>query len=136
MSKKLNKNEPDLKIQTENFETDPAEKSAKLLDENMDLSDKFADALKEIFNRYDLDRDGALNDKEIEAFAQFTNGNAFSEAELNEIKLYLNCNDEGHLTLSGFYELYSLQASSGDEEETWNDLIKHGYNKQLERKSI
>ncbi|KAJ1966012.1 hypothetical protein GGI12_000386 [Dipsacomyces acuminosporus] len=102
-----------------------------LLQEDMEFTPECEAALKEIFDRYDRDRDGALNDKELEAFAVFTNGKPFSEEDLRDIRENLDCTEDGALLKAGFLQLYSLQTNAGDEEETWKDLKKHGYDDEL-----
>ncbi|KAJ1657089.1 hypothetical protein IWQ61_003454 [Dispira simplex] len=103
-----------------------------LLDENGDFVAALARALEEIFSRYDLDLDDALNQKELQAFAEFCNGKPFTKGELDEIFEYFDTTDDGTaLTLSGFYQMYHLQTTSGDEHETWKDLHKHGYDDQF-----
>ncbi|KAJ2842813.1 hypothetical protein J3B02_005467 [Coemansia erecta] len=91
---------------------------AELLQDDMEFTAECEAALVEIFSRYDEDKDGALNEQEIQSFAKFTN-----EKEAK---------NDGALLMSGFIQLYSLQTNAGDEEETWNDLKKHGYNDKLE----
>ncbi|KAJ3027130.1 UNVERIFIED_CONTAM: hypothetical protein HDU68_004364 [Siphonaria sp. JEL0065] len=83
-------------------------------------------ALLEIFGRFDDDNDGALNRLELERFAVATNGEKFEEEAIDELKKSFNCNEEGNLTRAGFLEMYQLQTLS-DPDETWRDLIKHGY---------
>ncbi|KAI9341502.1 hypothetical protein BDR26DRAFT_802294, partial [Obelidium mucronatum] len=83
-------------------------------------------ALLEIFGRFDDDNDGALNRVELERFAIATNGEKFEEEAIDELKKSFNCNAEGNLTRAGFLEMYQLQTLS-DPNETWRDLIKHGY---------
>ncbi|KAJ1646404.1 hypothetical protein LPJ64_002098 [Coemansia asiatica] len=84
---------------------------AELLQDDMEFTAECEAALVEIFSRYDEDKDGALNEQEIQSFAK---------------------ENDGALLMSGFIQLYSLQTNAGDEEETWNDLKKHGYNDKLE----
>ncbi|KAJ2157867.1 hypothetical protein GGF46_004203 [Coemansia sp. RSA 552] len=106
-----------------------------LLTEELDLTPKCEAALGEIFDRYDLDKDGALNNAELTAFAQFTNGKPFAESELADIRMYLQCRQTDQALLrEGFIQLYSLQIGAGDLDETWRDLHKHGYDDQLELK--
>ncbi|KAJ1820570.1 hypothetical protein GGH91_002493 [Coemansia sp. RSA 2671] len=105
---------------------------AELLQDNLEFTAKCEQALAEIFERYDLDKDGALNDEEIQAFATFTNGSPFTESDLADIRTNLDCNEQGALLKGGFLQLYSLQTNAGDDDETWADLKKHGYNDRLE----
>ncbi|KAJ2125491.1 hypothetical protein IW147_000840 [Coemansia sp. RSA 720] len=103
----------------------------ELLTEDLDFTPECERALLEIFARYDKDHDGALNDTELQAFAIFTNGHEFSETELEDIRNYLKCTDKRWLLKEGFLQMYSLQTASGDSDETWKDLEKHGYNRDL-----
>ncbi|KAJ2742117.1 hypothetical protein GGI20_004707 [Coemansia sp. BCRC 34301] len=108
----------------------------ELLQDNLEFTTKCETALTEIFERYDIDKDGALNDKEIQAFATFTNGSPFTEADLADIRTNLDCTKDGALLKGGFLQLYSLQTNAGDEDETWADLEKHGYNSELELAAV
>ncbi|KAJ1982099.1 hypothetical protein H4R34_001829 [Dimargaris verticillata] len=111
-------------------------KPVALLNEDGDLSAQLEQALKEIFARYDQDKDGALKLEELHAFARFCNGEPFSQDEVDEILEYFDTTDDGKaLTLEGFYQLYQLQTASGRDEETWRDLRKHDYNDQLQREA-
>ncbi|KAI8998220.1 hypothetical protein BC832DRAFT_542174 [Gaertneriomyces semiglobifer] len=87
-------------------------------------------ALKEIFHRFDVDKDGALSRDERDAFAVAANGEKFSEESHAELLEYFDCTPDGKLTLEGFLEMYHLQTSS-DEDETWKDLKAFGYNEKL-----
>ncbi|KAJ2584685.1 hypothetical protein GGH95_000221 [Coemansia sp. RSA 1836] len=99
----------------------------ELLQDNLEFTPKCESALKEIFERYDQDKDGALNEKELQAFATFTN-----ESDLADIRTNLDCTEDGALLKGGFLQLYSLQTNAGDDDETWADLKKHGYNSDLQ----
>ncbi|KAF9168304.1 hypothetical protein DFQ27_002392 [Actinomortierella ambigua] len=101
-----------------------------LLDEDDGLTIEAEDALLEIFDRYDLDKDGALKDEELDAFAMDTNGDVFDEDTRTEITGFLDVNEKGHLTRKGFLQMYNLQTPN-DPEETWKDLQKHGYDANL-----
>ncbi|KAI8820679.1 uncharacterized protein EV422DRAFT_567574 [Fimicolochytrium jonesii] len=89
-------------------------------------------ALREIFARFDVDKDGALSPAEVDDFAVATNGEKFSEDTHSELTTYFECTDDGKLTLEGFMDMYHLQTLS-DEAETWKDLRKLGYDDQLIR---
>ncbi|KAG0022026.1 hypothetical protein BGZ81_008710 [Podila clonocystis] len=101
-----------------------------LIDEDGGLTQECEDALVAIFERYDVDKDGALSNAELDAFAKDTNGDVFDEDTRNEITEFLDLNSKGYLTLKGFLQMYNLQTSS-EPEETWKDLQKHGYDTQL-----
>ncbi|KAJ3414919.1 hypothetical protein HDV05_005868 [Chytridiales sp. JEL 0842] len=87
-------------------------------------------ALLEIFARFDFDNDFALSNEELEAFAIATNGEKFEEDAIAELKKSFNVDANGNLTRQGFLEMYQLQTLS-DPNETWRDLIKHGYSVRL-----
>ncbi|PIA12650.1 hypothetical protein COEREDRAFT_83988 [Coemansia reversa NRRL 1564] len=105
--------------------------SASLLNKDMDLTPGFRNALCEIFGRYAKKNAGFLNEDELQEFAKFTNSTPFSSEELKEICENLKCTKEGFLLKEGFIQLYHLQTASGDDEETWKDLKKHGYDNYL-----
>ncbi|KAJ1842809.1 hypothetical protein LPJ73_005686, partial [Coemansia sp. RSA 2703] len=53
--------------------------------------------------------------------------------ELAEIQEHLDCRESDNALLKGgFLQLYSLQTNSGDDEETWKDLKKHGFDDNLD----
>ncbi|KAJ1735020.1 hypothetical protein LPJ61_000773 [Coemansia biformis] len=104
----------------------------KLLTDDMDFTPECERALGEIFDRYDRDGDDALNEAELQAFARFTNGSEFSTEELADIRTNLVCTDAGALLKEGFLQLYHLQTAVGDDDETWRDLRKHGYDDCLQ----
>ncbi|KAJ2796411.1 hypothetical protein H4R20_005536 [Coemansia guatemalensis] len=97
----------------------------------MDLTPEFRDALCEIFGRYAKKNTGFLEEAELQDFARFTNNKPFTNDELEEIRSNLKCTKEGMLLKEGFIQLYHLQTASGDDEETWKDLKKHGYDDSL-----
>ncbi|KAL1921898.1 uncharacterized protein VTP21DRAFT_10540 [Calcarisporiella thermophila] len=99
-------------------------------DEDDGLTVQCEEALVEIFNRYDKDKDGSLNKQELDAFATDTNGCSFDQDTLDEINDFLDVTEEGHLTLQGFLQMYHLQTSN-DPMETWKDLKTHGYDENL-----
>ncbi|KAJ1665476.1 hypothetical protein IW140_003200 [Coemansia sp. RSA 1813] len=103
-----------------------------LLQDDMEFTPKCEAALVEIFERYDKDKDGALNDAELKAFAVFTNGEPFTAVDLEDIRGNLKCTENGDLKREGFLQMYSLQTNAGDDDETWKDLKKHGYNEKLD----
>ncbi|OMJ19630.1 Mitochondrial Rho GTPase [Smittium culicis] len=105
---------------------------ATLVTDDFDITEALEAALNEIFSRYDKDNDGFLNDSELDNFATFTNGQPFTPEEKADISENLDCSETtGHLSLSGFIQMYALQTCAGDEQETWKDLLKHGYNSNL-----
>eukprot|EP01132_Coremiostelium_polycephalum_P000543 gene543-685_t len=103
-------------------------KYPNLIDDQEDyFVEKAENALKEIFSRYDLDKDGCLNRSELDKFAIGCNGKPFDQESVNELTEAFDCNEKGYLTQRGFMEMYFMQSIS-DPEETWKDIEKHGYN--------
>ncbi|KAG0044855.1 hypothetical protein BGZ83_009884 [Gryganskiella cystojenkinii] len=101
-----------------------------LTEEDGGLTQACEDALIAIFEKYDVDKDGALSNAELDAFAKDTNGDVFDEDTRAEITEFLDLDDKGYLTKKGFLQMYNLQTSS-EPEETWKDLQKHGYDSSL-----
>ncbi|KAJ1909895.1 hypothetical protein IWQ60_010932 [Tieghemiomyces parasiticus] len=103
-----------------------------LLDEDGDLTPEFDRALVEIFGRYAKTNPESLDEAELRAYSTFCNGTPFSDDDLEDILGNLDSTEDGkRLTVAGFVQLYHLQTAGGDEEETWRDLRKHGYDSQL-----
>ncbi|PVF97786.1 hypothetical protein CPB86DRAFT_785428 [Serendipita vermifera] len=69
----------------------------------------------------------------LDKWAIDTNGEPLSQDSKEDIKENLEVTSDGHLLLEGFLQLYSLQTSN-DEEETWKDLAKHGFDRNLKLK--
>ncbi|EGC36196.1 hypothetical protein DICPUDRAFT_22622, partial [Dictyostelium purpureum] len=99
----------------------------KLIDKDEDFfSEKAELALREIFSRYDLDKDQCLSEKELDNFAIGCNGKPFDKVSIEEIKENFDVNDKGWLSIRGFLEMYYMQTLS-EPTETWKDINKHGY---------
>eukprot|EP00128_Syssomonas_multiformis_P012911 Colp12_sorted_trinity150504_noHs@11163 len=109
-----------------------SETEVKLLDESGDVTEEFEKVLKDIFAAFDKDQDKVLNDAELNAYSTFLNGAPFGDEELEQMRDFFDCDEKGSLTFSGFLQLYQMQ-TSGDEQETWKDLTKHGYDKSLKK---
>jgi len=103
-----------------------------LMDDNGELSQLFVVALKEIFTRFDKDKDGSLNDEELDDFSRICNGEPFEEDSKQEIKSFFDVDEDSNLTLQGFLDMYHSQTSS-EPQETWKDLKKMGYDDQLQK---
>lgn len=92
-------------------------------------------ALTRIFHLCDLDSDGYMDDKELNAFQQKCFGVPLHEEELLGVKQVVRdgCpNDSGlnssdHLTVDGFVFLHHLFIQKGRLETTWTVLRKFGY---------
>ena len=87
--------------------------------------------LLEIFGRFDVDSDGALNEGELQAFAgACNNGETLPEDELQQIADYFEVTDDGALTKAGFFQMVYMQTVSRP-QDTWNDLKALGYDESL-----
>ena len=91
-----------------------------------DLSERIKEIFAEIFDRFDIDKDGALDDVELDNFVLKCSGRVFSQEEKNDILENFDINDKKQLKKSGFIQMYSLQTMS-EPEETWKDLQSLGY---------
>lgn len=72
-----------------------------------------------------------LTEADLDSFSTVTNGAALPEESKNEIKEFLDTDEDDNLTFRGFVEMYHLQ-SDNEPEETWKDLGKLGFDHQLE----
>eukprot|EP00850_Spirogloea_muscicola_P009165 SM000051S17525 [mRNA] locus=s51:63093:67305:- [translate_table: standard] len=94
-------------------------------------------ALKRIFTLCDHDKDGALNDVELNDFQVQCFGAPLQAAELAGVKRVVQdkmsegVNDKG-LTLSGFLFLHALFIERGRLETTWTVLRHFGYGQDLQ----
>ncbi|KAI7905849.1 uncharacterized protein BX663DRAFT_428552, partial [Cokeromyces recurvatus] len=103
--------------------------------EDNQLSKVLKEVLEEIFNKFDQDKDGALNTKELDNFIFTTNGSHPPPAFLRQMGLRFGANAKGWLTKEGFLEFY-LEQTLDDPSETRNDLGTHGYDPQTLRKKM
>eukprot|EP01112_Ceratiomyxa_fruticulosa_P019027 TRINITY_DN6160_c0_g1_i1.p1 TRINITY_DN6160_c0_g1~~TRINITY_DN6160_c0_g1_i1.p1 ORF type:complete len:160 (-),score=52.85 TRINITY_DN6160_c0_g1_i1:40-519(-) len=106
-------------------------------EEAQDITPKFEAVLKEIFTEFDQDKDGALNDDEINNYFKACNdGKPIDEDSLQQIRENFIDSEkkEKNLTFGGFVSMYCMQ-TGGDESETWKDLEKLGYDENLKKKS-
>ncbi|ORZ23425.1 hypothetical protein BCR42DRAFT_404742 [Absidia repens] len=111
--------------------TDINDHFSLLLDDSDNFLPRVEEILKEIYTHFDEDKDNFWNTKELQAFAEATNGRQFDQSSLDEIIDSFDVNKENQLTFRGFYEMYHIQTLS-DPEETLNDFKKHGYDDKLE----
>ncbi|KAG8930203.1 hypothetical protein FRC03_009066 [Tulasnella sp. 419] len=119
--------------------------STILLTEEGEMTEKLEQCLGHIFSKYLRppfvpERDDTtgilkppinayLTNEGLDRWAIETNGEPFT-AETKEELLMLDSTDSGELTFKGFLQVYQLQTET-DEEETWRDLRKHGFNREL-----
>lgn len=121
--------------------------AAQLLTSDGSISDEFERCLKHVFAKYctplppdgpsgkrsifSSPPDGAyLSSEGLDAWATDTNGTPFSEDTKKELMEFMDVTDTGCLTFKGFLQVYQLQTEN-DEEETWRDLSKHGFDRNL-----
>ncbi|OCH95015.1 hypothetical protein OBBRIDRAFT_746532 [Obba rivulosa] len=126
-----------------------ADTGAQLLDDDGAISEQLEVCLKHIFARYCtpppprpsptpagqisllVPPEGAYLDAEgLDAWARDTNGQPFDDATKEELLEFMDVTDDGGLTFKGFVQIYQLQTEN-DEEETWSDLSKHGFDRSL-----
>jgi len=116
--------------------------SLKLLDDDGAVTEQFERVLQRIFLKYctpkpsetnpsTLPTNAYLPPDALDKWATDTNGSTLPDDQKEEIKEYMDVNEEGNLTFKGFVQIYQLQTEN-DEEETWKDLQKHGFTRNLE----
>jgi len=110
--------------------SDSEEEFVELLEDG-DPTREFYECLVELFERFDVNGDQVLSDRELCTFSRAANadGHEFSEEELAKIREFFDW-EEG-LTLHGWLQMYFSQAKN-DESGTWQDLKLLGYNERLE----
>eukprot|EP00658_Telonema_sp_P-2_P027048 TRINITY_DN20974_c0_g1_i1.p1 TRINITY_DN20974_c0_g1~~TRINITY_DN20974_c0_g1_i1.p1 ORF type:complete len:204 (+),score=35.56 TRINITY_DN20974_c0_g1_i1:106-717(+) len=110
------------------------EAGSLLLTEGGGMSSRFRAVLAMMFERFDLDGDGHLNESELLRYSGSVNrdGRVFDSSEMDQIRSCFEWSPEHNgLTLNGWMDMYFNQTSS-DPDETWADLEQLGYNRQLE----
>lgn len=111
----------------------------ELLEDDGECTRAFKHALVELFARFDVDGNKLLSEAELKAFSKAANEDEreFTEAELLEIREYFDWKegpDGSGLSLRGWMQMYMTQ-TQGEEEETWKDLRRLGYNGQLKMRT-
>ena len=110
-------------------------KKAQLLDPSCEhgLTDKFRIVLREVFERFDEDKDGGLSREELQNFAVAANaGSDLEDDEVEQLQQFFETNDKGHLTLKGFFQMYHMQTMARS-SDTWKDMQRLGYLASLDR---
>ncbi|KAJ1656629.1 hypothetical protein IWQ61_003835 [Dispira simplex] len=90
------------------------------------ISDVLKNALTILFQRYDRDRDGVWNLRELREFVLVTNGSNPSLVMLQQLCATFSTQPAKGLTFDGLCEFF-VQQSLQDHEETRQDLAKHGF---------
>ena len=104
---------------------------AGLVEKNGALSPRFRAVLAEIFKRFDADGDGALGMPELEAFAKASGTGTVTAEDQRQLGKLFDADANGNLTLKGFCDMYLMQTNH-NAEDTWRDLVRLGYSKELE----
>ncbi|KAG8906276.1 hypothetical protein FRB99_007213 [Tulasnella sp. 403] len=122
-----------------------SERGVQLLEADGRLSDKFEACLAHIFSKYleapfnpERCANGLLRPpphaylttEGLDRYATETNGQPFGDDTKQELRDMLDVDEQGRLTLEGFFQIYQLQTEN-DEEETWRDLSTHGFDRDL-----
>jgi len=97
------------------------------------LAPKLEQVLTEIFDTFDKDHDGALNNSELSSFIFTTNGSHPPPQFLIQIAQRFGGTKRNWLTKEGFLAFY-LEQTLDDPIETRNDLGVHGYDGQTLQK--
>jgi len=108
-------------------------KKAALLDPEGEcgLSDKFCAVLREVFARFDVDKDGGLSKDELQNFAVAANaGSNLEEDEVQQLQQFFETDSNGYLTQKGFFQMYQMQTTARS-SDTWKDLQRLGYKPNL-----
>ena len=101
-----------------------------LLKPTGELSDNLVSILHCLFTRF-TQPSTTMSVAQMHTYSRVcNNGEPFSEAEIDEIQTHFDCDQNQHLTRTGFLQMYHTQ-TNGDIMETWKDLIKFGYGPAL-----
>ncbi|KAI9283077.1 hypothetical protein BC943DRAFT_281087, partial [Umbelopsis sp. AD052] len=100
-----------------------------------ELTPKLAEVLNEIFETFDQDHDGALNNEELGNFIFTTNGSHPPPQFLVQIAQRFGGTERYWLTKDGFLAFY-LEQTLDDPTETRSDLSVHGYDGQTLQKMM
>jgi len=94
------------------------------------MTPQFHQVLEQVFERFDVNKDGALDKSELNTFHLTVNGEPLKDASFQVLTENLECNSSGALTLNGFKNFYHLQTLS-DSNETLKDLKALGFDSDL-----
>eukprot|EP01133_Synstelium_polycarpum_P003992 gene3992-4622_t len=98
------------------------------------VTKKFIMVLRDIFDRFDANKDNSLNNREMQAYSRAVNGQELDDMTMDFL-LGTYHSDEHGLTFTGFVELYVNQTMD-DPEETFKDLRTLGYNTNLQNLAL
>ncbi|GAM19590.1 hypothetical protein SAMD00019534_027650, partial [Acytostelium subglobosum LB1] len=93
---------------------------------------KFIVTLRQIFDRFDANKDNSLSLKELQAYSMAVNGQQLDKQTV-QFLLHTYNSDKRGLTFTGFVELYINQTIE-DPSETFKDLSTLGFDATLSKK--
>ncbi|KAN0027824.1 hypothetical protein ACTFIV_009648 [Dictyostelium citrinum] len=97
---------------------------------NGGVTKKFITVLREIFDRFDGNKDNCLNKREMQSYSKAVNGQEMDLQSLQTILGGYDSHPRNGLTFTGFVELYVNQTIE-DSSETLKDLKTLGYDSEL-----
>eukprot|EP00698_Gefionella_okellyi_P016969 TRINITY_DN490_c0_g1_i1.p1 TRINITY_DN490_c0_g1~~TRINITY_DN490_c0_g1_i1.p1 ORF type:complete len:2864 (-),score=572.76 TRINITY_DN490_c0_g1_i1:923-9514(-) len=95
----------------------------------------FLTAIKEIFDKFDLDRDGVLNAKDLSALQMAAQGCTMSGEQLTYIREHFDCDSEKRLTPKGLIQLYVRECEM-DTPNVWMELDKFSVMHHFARRAV
>ncbi|CAH0473349.1 unnamed protein product [Peronospora belbahrii] len=103
-----------------------------LIGKDGNLTRDFETVLTRLFISYlENPTDKSLTLHKLREFSKIcNNGKPFKDGEIEDIQKYFQCDEKKGLTLKGFKDMYHTQ-SSAEPMETWRDLKKLGFHKEL-----
>eukprot|EP00930_Biecheleria_cincta_P050110 TRINITY_DN35296_c0_g1_i1.p1 TRINITY_DN35296_c0_g1~~TRINITY_DN35296_c0_g1_i1.p1 ORF type:complete len:256 (+),score=86.79 TRINITY_DN35296_c0_g1_i1:110-877(+) len=107
-----------------------------LLEESGEASKAFKQVLVSLFGRFDADGDKVLSKAELRSFSREARGadREFTEPELWSLEQAFDWKDGEGLTLRGWLQMATAQAS-GSQEDMWSNLQRLGYDEALQLQS-
>ncbi|KAM9975388.1 hypothetical protein ACTFIW_010416 [Dictyostelium discoideum] len=97
---------------------------------NGGVTKKFITVLREIFDRFDRNKDNCLNKAEMKLYSKAVNGQELDLQSLQSMLDGYDSHPRNGLTFTGFVELYVNQTIE-DSSETLKDLKTLGYDSEL-----
>ncbi|OUM56443.1 hypothetical protein PIROE2DRAFT_18955 [Piromyces sp. E2] len=93
-----------------------------LLNNEGTLTESFRRLLKEVFIKYDLDKDGILNKEELKYYFSSVSDGPYDDSGMDLIMLCM-CGRTDRFTLEDFYTFYEFQ-SRHNSYEVLDDLLR------------
>ncbi|ORX85137.1 hypothetical protein BCR32DRAFT_276555 [Anaeromyces robustus] len=102
--------------------TEPTDTTIHFLKKDGTISNALCSIVKEIFVKYDMDKDGMLSKEELRHYFSTLNNERLEDPSLDLCMMIINGNTIG-FTLDDFYKFYEFQ-SRFKPGETFSDLSK------------